>query len=101
MSLTRSVCIEQYTTSRHVLKQRVVCIERRVESLAVCMPRMDKQCSHFYDKVVSFDAERQRVRYSWTFISHCTCESFTIVRSKNTLVVAIDQQNNIHLLIII
>ena len=33
------------TTLRQVLKHGVVFNERRVASLAVCMPRMDKQCS--------------------------------------------------------
>ena len=56
---THSVCKEQ------VLNQRVVFIECRVESLVVYMPHIDKECSNFYDKDMSLDAERHRVWCAW------------------------------------
>ena len=39
-----------------VLKQRDMFIERHVESLPVCMPRMDKQCSNIKANNLSLDA---------------------------------------------
>ena len=52
-------------STSHVLNQRVVYLERRVKSLAVCMPHMDKQLAKFYTKNLTFDAERQRLRCAW------------------------------------
>ena len=37
-----SVCIEQYMC-KHVINQRIMFPERHVESLALCMPNMDKE----------------------------------------------------------
>ena len=51
----------------HVLKQRIVFPERRVESLAVCMPHMDKQCSNYNAKQLSLNAERRRLRCAGAF----------------------------------
>ena len=45
--------------------QRVVFIERRVELLEVCIPRIDKQCSNFNANFLSLDDSRQRVRCAW------------------------------------
>ena len=52
-----SVCIEQYIC--------VVYLERRVESLAVCMPHMDNKCANFYAKDLMLNAGRQRLRCAW------------------------------------
>ena len=41
------------------------CVERRVESLAVCMPHMVNQCANFYAKDLTLNAERQRLRCAW------------------------------------
>ena len=57
-----SVCLEQYANIlAHVLNRRVVYLERRVESLAVCMPHMDNKCDNFYAKDLTLNAERQRL----------------------------------------
>ena len=48
-----------------VLKQRVVFPEHRVESLAVCTPHKNKQCSSFYAKDLPLNAERQCLRCAW------------------------------------
>ena len=42
-------------------------LERRVESLAVCMPHMDEKCTNFYAKGLTLNAERQRLRCAWAF----------------------------------
>ena len=39
-----------------------------VESITVCMPRMDEQCSNFDAKVMSLDASRNGLRYAWAEI---------------------------------
>ena len=41
--------------------------ERGVESLAVCMPQMDKQCANFYVMDLSLNAERQSLGCAWAF----------------------------------
>ena len=47
------------------LNRRVVYLERRVESLAVCMPHMDNKCANFYSKDLTLNAERQRLLCAW------------------------------------
>ena len=39
--------------------------ERRVGSLALCLPHIDKQCANFYAKDLPLNAERQRIRCAW------------------------------------
>ena len=69
----------------HVLNQRVVCLERCVESLAVCMPHtlMDKQCSNFNTRDLSLNGERQRVRCAWAFTVVCYIDHPLISQGHN------------------
>ena len=48
-----------------VLNQRIGVVESCIELLAVSKPRMDKQCSNFYAKILSFDALQKRVWCGW------------------------------------
>ena len=48
-----------------VLNQSVVHLERRVESLAVCMPQLNNTCANLYAKDLTLSAERQRPRCAW------------------------------------
>ena len=50
----KSLCKEQYISSilAHALNQRVVYLERPVESLAVCMPQMDNKCANYYANTI-------------------------------------------------
>ena len=53
-----------------LLNERVVLPEHHVESLAVCMPHMDKQCFNSKANHLSLDAERQRVQCAWALNVH-------------------------------
>ena len=48
-----------------VLNQSVVYLERRVGSLAVCMPQLNNTCANFYAKDLTLNAGRQRLRCAW------------------------------------
>ena len=58
----RKICCAQ-------LIQRVRFSECRFESLAVCMPHMDKQCGNFNAMDLSLNTRRQRLRCAWALTS--------------------------------
>ena len=75
-----SVCLEQYANIlAHVLNRRVLYLERRVESLAVCMPHMDNKCANFYAKDLTLNAERQRLLCAWALTVMPDCLKGRIV----------------------
>ena len=51
-----------------VLNQSVVYLERRVESLAMCMPQLNNTCANFYANDLTLNAGRQRLRSAWAII---------------------------------
>ena len=53
-----------------VLNQSVVYLERRVESLAVCMPHLNNTCANCYVKYLTLNAGRQRFRCAWALTLH-------------------------------
>ena len=71
----RRVCAAQIATRpvcnilTQVLNQSVVYLERRVESLAVCMPQLNNTCANFYAKDLTLNPGRQRLRCAWA-ITH-------------------------------
>ena len=75
-----SVCLEQYVNIlAHVLNRRVVYLERRIESLAVCMPHMDNKYADFYAKDLTLNAERQRLLCAWALTVMPECLKGRIV----------------------
>ena len=79
---SRRARCEKSSILAHILNHRAVFPERRVVSLAVCVPHMDKQFSNFYANDLSLDAERHRVRCTWAF-SHAFISQFSLpVRSS-------------------
>ena len=54
-------------------KQHVVTVylESRVESLAVCMPHMEKLLANFYAKDLTLNAGRRRLRCAWALMLDC------------------------------
>ena len=48
-----------------VLNQSVVYLERRVESLAACMPQLNNTCANFYAKDLTLNAGQQCLRCAW------------------------------------
>ena len=61
------------------LNRRDVYLERRVESLAVCMPHMDNKCANFYAKDLTLNAERQRLLCAWALTVMPDCLKGRIV----------------------
>ena len=79
-SLRSRCALEQYANIlAHVLNRRVVYLERRVESLAVCMPHMDNKCANFYAKDLTLNAERQRLLCAWALTVMPDCLKGRIV----------------------
>ena len=88
--------LEQYANIlAHVLNRRVVYLERRIESLAVCMPHMDNKCADFYAKDLTLNAERQRLLCAWalTVMPECLkgrivikCVELSEINHKNIIV---------------
>ena len=72
---TRPVCKEQYIST----DQTVVYLERRVESLAVCMPQLNNTCANLYAKDLTLNAGRQRLRCAWAIIQREACRLLKIV----------------------
>ena len=64
LKLRRAWCIYSNIFAQ-VPTQGVMFPERRVKSLVVCMPYMDKQCAYFHAKDLSLNAEQQRLRCAW------------------------------------
>ena len=72
--------LEQYANIlAHVVNRRVVYLERRIESLAVCMPHMDNKCADFNAKDLTLNAERQRILCAWALTVMPECLKGRIV----------------------